>query len=165
MEARDQVASAYEKDRRDVYGYLVMLGLPPEQAQEATQEVYLRMHVAVGRGEVLRNPRAWAFRVAHNLGLTLREKDAASQGLPPEAEARVPDGRRSPERQAIENQRQAALREALETLSPQQKRCLYLRAEGLKYAEIAEATGISISSVNEFVSRALARLRKAVHGT
>jgi RNA polymerase sigma-70 factor (ECF subfamily) len=56
------------------------------------------------------------------------------------------------------------LRDGLEALSPQQRRCLYLRAEGLRYHEIAETLGVSLSTVAEYVSRGIARLRKAVHG-
>ena len=49
------------------------------------------------------------------------------------------------------------------TLSPQQRQCLHLRAEGLVYREIAETMHISISSVREFLGRAIARLQKAVY--
>jgi RNA polymerase sigma-70 factor (ECF subfamily) len=53
---------------------------------------------------------------------------------------------------------------ALESLSPQQRNCLYLRSEGLRYREIAEVIGISSSTVNEFLRRAIARLAEAVNG-
>ncbi len=52
---------------------------------------------------------------------------------------------------------------ALETLSPQQKNCLYLRSQGLRHREIAKVIGISSSTVNEFLRRAIARLAEAVH--
>jgi len=49
---------------------------------------------------------------------------------------------------------------AVESLSEQQKRCLFLRLEGLRYPEIAAAMGISASAVSEFLRRAMARLKK-----
>jgi RNA polymerase sigma-70 factor (ECF subfamily) len=55
------------------------------------------------------------------------------------------------------------LNEAWKTLSPQQRQCLHLRAEGLRYREIAETLGITISSAREFLSRAILRLQRAVH--
>lgn len=39
------------------------LGLPADLAGDVAQEVLVRTTVAVGRGEVLRNPAAWANRV------------------------------------------------------------------------------------------------------
>jgi RNA polymerase sigma-70 factor (ECF subfamily) len=49
---------------------------------------------------------------------------------------------------------------AVEALSEQQKRCLFLRMEGLRYPEIAAAMGISPSAVGEFLRRAMERLKK-----
>jgi RNA polymerase sigma-70 factor (ECF subfamily) len=66
------------------------------------------------------------------------------------------------EEAALEKERRQRLQRAIEGLSPQQRQCLYLRAEGLRYAEIAQSLGIAVSTVAEFVSRATARLRKEV---
>jgi RNA polymerase sigma-70 factor (ECF subfamily) len=49
---------------------------------------------------------------------------------------------------------------AIEALSEQQRRCLYLRLEGLRYPEIGSALGISASAVGEFLRRAIVRLKK-----
>ena len=159
---QEQVTRAYEDARDDVYRYLLTLGLPPPQAQEAAQEVFLRLYVALQRGDQILNLRAWIFRVAHNLGLDLR---ARQQPLPmePELEAALHDHARSAEWTMIERERMELLAGAWKTLSPQQRQCLHLRAEGLRYREIAGAMGISISSVREFLGRAITRLRKAVH--
>ena len=40
---------------------------------------------------------------------------------------------------------------AVTGLSEQQKRCLFLRMEGLRYPEIGSALGISASAVGEFL--------------
>lgn len=159
---QEQVTRAYEDARDDVYRYLIILGLSPPQAQEATQEVFLRLYVALEKGSEVQNVRAWIFRVAHNLGVDLRTKKQ-HQNLEPELEAVLRDGSRSVEMDLIEKERMAQLGEAWKTLSPQQRHCLHLRAEGLRYREIAETLGISISTVREFLSRAILRLRKAVY--
>jgi RNA polymerase sigma-70 factor (ECF subfamily) len=49
---------------------------------------------------------------------------------------------------------------AVQGLSEQQKRCLFLRMEGLRYPEIGSTLGISPSAVGEFLRRAMARLKK-----
>ena len=69
MTLQDQVAQLFEEARDDVFRYLLNLGLYPPQAQEATQEVFLRLYPALKKGEEIQNPRGWIFRVAHNLGL------------------------------------------------------------------------------------------------
>jgi RNA polymerase sigma-70 factor (ECF subfamily) len=49
---------------------------------------------------------------------------------------------------------------AVEGLSEQQRRCLFLRMEGLRYPEIGSTLGISASAVGEFLRRAMVRLKK-----
>jgi RNA polymerase sigma-70 factor (ECF subfamily) len=52
----------------------------------------------------------------------------------------------------------------VEGLSDQQRRCLHLRLEGLRYPEIGSILGISASAVGEFLRRAIVRLKKVHHG-
>jgi len=161
MNLQEQVTRAYEETREDVYHYLLRFGLSPAEAQETAQEVFLRLYSAMRQGEAIRNLRAWAFRVAHNLGANHRAARDRWMPLDPALEARLPDAGPGPEAVAIDRQRARRIQEALAELSPQQRKCLYLRAEGLRYREIAETIGIGLSSVSEFVTRALVRLRKA----
>jgi RNA polymerase sigma-70 factor, ECF subfamily len=163
MTAQDQVIQAYEDAREDVYHYLLRLGLDAGQAQEATQEVFLRLFLVLGKGETVRNPRAWAFRVAHNLGLNLRRERNHIRAFDRTLAAAVPDDRPGPEAHAIARQRAEMMERALAELSPQQRQCLHLRAEGLRYHEIAATIGIGVSTVGEFLSRAMTRLRSIVH--
>lgn len=159
---QEQVTRAYEDARDDVYRYLIMLGLPPPQAQEATQEVFLRLYVTLEKGSDVQNIRAWIFRVAHNLGVDMHAKKQF-QPLEPALEAVLRDGSRGVEMDLIEKETMTQIGEAWKTLSPQQRQCMHLRAEGLRYREIAEAMDISISTVRAFLSRAILRLRKAVY--
>ena len=63
----------------------------------------------------------------------------------------------------IERERMKQIGDAWKTLSAQQRQCLYLRAEGLKYREIGEVLGISISTVREFLTRAIGKLQRAAY--
>ena len=58
-------------------------------------------------------------------------------------------------------ERRSRLRTEIERLSVQQRACLELRAQGLRYREIGEIIGISTSAVGEFLRRAIERLREA----
>ncbi len=161
-ELEQQVTLAFETARDDVFRYLLTLGLAPPEAQEATQEVFLRLFLALRKGDAIQNTRAWVFRVAHNLGLDWRAKERA-QRLEPHIELLMRDTRPGADANLIEREKMNRLREAWKTLSAQQRECLYLRGEGLKYREIGEALGISISSVREFLTRAITKLRRAAY--
>ena len=155
-----QVAQLFEESRDDVYRYLMTLGLTPPRAQDATQEVFLRLYAALKRGEEIDNTRAWVFRVAHNWGLKVRARHAAENPFDPELEARLAAPAHDAEHDLLERERMTRFHRAVEGLSEQQKRCLLLRMEGMRYPEIAAAMGISASSVGEFLRRAMARLKK-----
>jgi RNA polymerase sigma-70 factor, ECF subfamily len=158
-----QVTQAFEDARDDVFRYLITLGLYPPQAQDATQEVFLRLYVEMKKGEQIRNVRAWVFRVAHNLGLQMRAKEDTLRPFDPGIEESLRDTSQTPEFGLIERERMLRLHSAMEALSPQQRQCLQLRAQGLRYHEIAETIGIGVSTVSEFLRRAIQRLRKATH--
>ena len=157
------VAALFEDARDDVYRYLLLIGLHPPQAQEATQEVFLRLYTTLLKGTDILNHRAWIFRVAHNYGLKVRANQGRTQAFDPALEQKLSSSEPGPELSVIDRERMANLHNAIESLSEQQRRCLMLRMEGLRYPEIGEALGISASTVGEFLRRALTRLRKASH--
>ena len=157
---QDQVAQLFQEARDDVYRYLLSLGLHPPQAQEAAQEVFLRLYVTLKKGEDIQNPRGWIFRVAHNLGLKIRAKQSAAAPFDPEIEMRLRSPDLNPEQSLLEREQSNRFHQAVQGLSEQQRRCLLLRLEGLRYPEIASALGISASAVGEFLRRAIARLKK-----
>ena len=159
-ELQDRVAKFFEESRDDVYRYLLTLGLHPPRAQEAVQEVFLRLYTALKKGEDIQSLRGWVFRVAHNHGLKLRERQASEAPFEPALEMRLASKADDPERALIERERMAQFHRAVEGLSEQQRRGLFLRMEGLRYPEIGAALGISASAVGEFLRRAMLRLKK-----
>ena len=163
MTLRDQVARFYEETRGDVYRYLLTVGLHPPQAQEAAQEVFLRLYVTLKKGEVIQNQRAWVFRVAHNLGLKVRARQDTEPPYDPKIEVRLVDPELNPEQSLLARERAQRFHQAIEGLSDQQRRCLYLRLEGLRYTEVGAVLGISPSAVGEFLRRAVVRLKKVTH--
>src|SRR5450755_3388487 len=76
---QDQVGRLFEEARDDVYRYLLTLGLHPPRAQEAAQEVFLRLYTTLCKGEEIQNPRAWICRVAHSPGLKIRARQKAEE--------------------------------------------------------------------------------------
>src|SRR5579885_3620597 len=159
MSLRDRVAQLFEEAREDVYRYLLTLGLYPAQAQEA----FLRLYVTLRKGEDIQNCRAWIFRVAHNLGLKIRARESNQAPFDPDLEGKLAGSELNPEENLLERERMLRFHRGVEGLSEQQRRCLHLRLEGLRYPEIGTILGISPSAVGEFLRRALVRLRKVNH--
>ena len=160
MTLQDQVAQLFMEARDDVYRYLLSLGLYPPQAQEGAQEVFLRLYVTLKKGEKIQNPRAWIFRVAHNLGLKIRARQSSQAPFDPDFEAQLTGPELNPEQSLLEREQTVRFNRGVQQLSEQQRRCLLLRLEGLRYPEIGSVLGISTSAVGEFLRRAIARLKK-----
>ena len=158
---QDQVAQLFLEARDDVYRYLLSLGIHPPQAQEGAQEVFLRLYATLRKGEKIQNPRAWIFRVAHNLGLKIRARQNTRVPFDANLESQIADSTLNPEQSLLEREQALRFHQAVQRLSDQQRRCLFLRMEGLRYPEIASALGISASAVGEFLRRAIARLKKS----
>jgi RNA polymerase sigma-70 factor (ECF subfamily) len=157
---QEQVTRLFEESRDDVYRYLLTLGLHPARAQEAAQEVFLRLYATLQKGEEIQNPRGWIFRVAHNLGLKIRARQNSETPFDAEVGAKYAIQSETPESELLERERMMRFHNAVEGLSEQQRRCLFLRLEGLRYPEIGLAMGISASAVGEFLRRAMVRLKK-----
>src|SRR6476469_10070794 len=118
---QDQVSRLFEEARDDVYRYLLTLGLYPPQAQEATQEVFLRLYATLRKGEEIRNHRAWIFRVAHNLGLKIRARQNPLVAFDPELATHLPSREADPEHSLLDRERMLRFHHAVEGLSDQQR--------------------------------------------
>jgi RNA polymerase sigma-70 factor (ECF subfamily) len=162
MTVHEQVEQIYEAERENIYSYLLYFGVPAGRAQELAQDSFLKLYLKMSRGEVIDNPRAWLYRVAHNFALRAHEREPVFDELDPNVTRNdvAPD----PEKTLIERQRHLALEQAIRGLSAQQRNCLHLRVQGLRYREIADVIGISTSAVGEFLRRAVIRLKEALDG-
>jgi RNA polymerase sigma-70 factor, ECF subfamily len=155
------VVGHFEQFRAPLLRYTLSLGLAVQDGEEITQEVFLALFQHLLLGKCQRNLRGWIFRVAHNLALKRRQ---AKQRLRehPECERLATDGQvdssPNPEEQVLAAQRQQRLLAALDTLPEHDRACLRLRAEGLRYREIARVLGISLGTVSISLTRSLARL-------
>ncbi len=160
-----KVAELFELLRDPLYRYLCrLIGKRPE-AEDLTQETFLRLFDALQKGHAMGNVRPWLYRVAHNLAIDwLRQQGRLEQieedTLP---FAAVVDAAPSAEQRLLAHERHHRLQVVLSGLSPQQRHCLFLRAEGLSYREVGEVLGISISSVATFLGRAIKHIAEEVN--
>ena len=165
MTPKEFVSRAYAENRNVVYRYLVALGLRPSAAQDLTQEVFLKLYVAVGNSKRIQNARAWMFTVASHLALNHLRAENCQFSLSGDDVARWLESQAQPgvdpEKVILDRERAVRLQEAISSLSPQQRICLHLRAEGFRYREIAKTLGVSVPTVGEFLRRAISKLRRA----
>src|SRR5262249_177228 len=136
--------------------------------EEITQEVFLSLFLHLRDGKPRSNIRGWIFRVAHNLGLKRREKNHRALKIVVNSdecsmESKL-DGSPNPEEHFSSPHRLKRLLAVLNALAEQDRRCLYLRAEGLRYREIAQILGMSLGGVALSLAQSLERLARANRG-
>jgi RNA polymerase sigma-70 factor (ECF subfamily) len=162
----ERVLALYQAHRENIYRFLVGQGLKPSNAQEVTQDVFVDLYIALGKGADVKSEQAWLYTVAGRAAVDYwrREgrvkwveldavKNAAASGstqLNPEAET----GRR---------ERMAQVASSLARLPKEQRLCIHLRMQGLRYREIAKILRVSTSTAAEWLASAVERLRGEHH--
>lgn len=147
-----------------VYRLAVRMLKDTAEAEDVSQEVFLRMHRSFDRYDPTRPLAPWVSRTAYHACLRRLEVAGAPRRTAcsdPEALAAVPDERDpGPEVRAAAGEASAMLLRALEELPAQDRALLDLRyREGLSDAELAEATGMPVNTVKTRIFRARGRLR------
>lgn len=163
-EIEREILEHFNEYRNPLLRYTSSFGICMHDAEEVIQEVFLALfrHLQLGRSR--KNLRGWIFRVAHNLALKQRFADKLHRDrieLDETAAERQSDPAPTPEEHLTAAQRRLRLLVVVEALPDVDRSCLRLRAEGLRYREIASVLGISLGSVSMSLSRSLARLARA----
>ena len=151
----------FQEHHHELYRYLVRLTGDPDRAADAVQEAFARM---VEQPPANRDPRAWLYTVATNVVRDVARTRKRRMKLLADSPGRVPVGDRVPEPDRIleQDERQRAVRTALQALSPRDRTVLLMREEGFKHREIAEAVGTTTGSVGTIIARALDKLASAL---
>ena len=163
-EIERQVMELFEQLRKPLLRYALSFGIPVQDAEEVIQEVFLALFRHLQLRKSRKNLRAWIFRVAHNLALKQRHANrrsgdqTACDWLIAEKQC---DAAPNPEEQLSSAQRRQRLLAVVNALPDPDHGCLRLRAEGLRYREIAAILGMSLGAVSMSLARSLARLIRA----
>lgn len=156
----EEVTDLFEQLRDPLLRYLLSAGLSAADGEEVTQEVFLALFRHLKEGKPRDNLRGWVFRVGHNLAMKVRRRKGT--GTTP-VEGGV-DGGPDPEQQAQRTQLQRRLWAVICALPKQDRACLELRAERLRYREIAEILGMSLGAVALSLERSLGKLSRVREG-
>lgn len=158
----ERVAEVFELLRVPLYQYLMAVFGNPAEAEDLTQECFLRLYSSLQDGQTICDVRFWVFRVAHNLAMDRRKHE---QFLAPlsadtwdELVSLLPDTGLNPEQDMLRREKFSRLFEGLKRLSLHERQALYLRSRGFKYGEIAEIMNVGSSTVGEFLRRGIRKL-------
>jgi RNA polymerase sigma-70 factor (ECF subfamily) len=156
--AGERLSELFEEHGRMVYGLCRLLLRDGDEAEDATQQVFLSAHRNMLSGTEPRQPAAWLVTIARNechgrirarmatpLALVVDERDAVAADVEDVAG----------ERAEIE-----ALCTALAELPRQQREAIVLREfYGLSYEEVRAALGVTDGAVESLLFRARKRLQ------
>jgi RNA polymerase sigma-70 factor (ECF subfamily) len=121
------------------------------EAEDATQETFLRAYRAVRRLDPQRPPGPWLKKIAVNVCLNRLERRHPSLL---EDEAILPSPEPGPEMQAIQRERSRDIQQALLSLPPRYRAAVELRHfQELDYAEMAEVLQCPLSRVKSDLFR------------
>jgi RNA polymerase sigma-70 factor (ECF subfamily) len=160
----EEVMLLFDRCAPPLLRYVSSFGLRSEEAEDVVQEVFLSLfrHLHLGRSRS--HLRGWLFRVAHNLALKQRARvwrRRANRCWDDTAVAQCADPAPDPESRLAQSERRQHLTSVLHALPARDRRCIVLRAQGLRYREIAEVLGISLGAVAKSLTRAITRLVNA----
>lgn len=132
-------------------------------AEDATQETFLRAYQGLRRFQH-GNVRGWLMRIAKNVCIDIWRKQrpetqAAEVGLAD------PPGPVSLDHLAEVNRAMEKVHEEMQSLSPDQRRCLEMKMEGYSYEETAQRTGLSLDAVKSHLQNGRRMLWLRVQGT
>ena len=164
--ARGETPALAELIRRHqtrLYNLAYRLLKDPLDAEDALQEVFIKVFEHAARFEPRATVGAWLNRITANHCLNLLRARHPQESLDQEDSIDVPDLSASP-LEALEHQNLARRLEELLALLPEnQRRALILKRFGeLSYQEIGEEMGLSAQAVDGLLKRARQFLKKAL---
>ena len=146
-----------------VRGYLLAMVRRADVAEDLTQETFCRAWQARDRYREEGHARAYLLRIADRLARDLGRRSGKERTIDADGwEQFEPTAREAePAEKLQQTEAIAQLNEALETLSPVQRRVLLLRYYGqLSFSEIAQITDCPLSTALSHCHRGLKSLRK-----
>lgn len=152
-----------------IFGYVYRSMGDPARAEELTQEVFLKAFLHLRRTVAETTFKAWIYRIATTTCLDAQRAAARRPVAVHEDEALALLADRAagdPEQRLIQHEQSRAVRRTLDALPAPYRQALILRQlQGLSYAEIGEALGISVEAVTSLIHRARQSFRAAYNRT
>jgi len=156
----------YDRYSGRIYNFALRFLKNSEAAEDATQEVFVKMirHASQFQGDAKLS--TWLFSITANWCRDyLRKADNKSKESDDVLVTLPAPLDQSPDRNLEQRENEERIQRAMKALTPEQREAILLsRYQGLSYAEIAQISGCSEGAVKTRVFRAMETLKKALLG-
>ncbi len=162
MQAGEQAALAelYRRTRTAVYGLALSYLKHTHDAEDVTQDTFVRVWERIPQYQPRGTPLAWVLTIARNLSLMKLRERGKTEELEPEAWERI-----AVDSPLVTAEDRQVLQAALAALSDEERQVVTLHAvTGWKHKEIAALLELPLSTVLSKYRRALQKLRAILEG-
>ncbi len=154
VEAYNRLVSRWEKR---IYNYVLRLVNDSEDAQDLSQDVFLKAYQSLRKLDDPARFSGWLYRIAHNESYSLLRKRKPETEVVDQPPPSAPRSRMLPVETSL------AVNAALERLSPDQREAVVLKVyQGFKFDEIAGILECPVSTVKSRVYTALDLLKQTL---
>jgi len=164
------MAAFFEHYFDRVFGLVFRLLGDRTAAEDVTQEVFYKVYRSAHQLDPARDPGPWITAIAYNACRDLWRSGAHRMGRKshsveddPVVASRLTTGTNDPERDALRNERERLVQQAIAALpEPLRTAIVLYDYEGLSHQQIADLAGIQHAAARKRYSRALAALAETL---
>lgn len=165
-DTHDQFEAIVRTYERRVYNLACQMLGDPEEARDATQEIFLRVHQNLESFRFEAKFSTWLYRLAMNYLLNyrkrwLRTRFERLEELMAGRRTEPVHAGRAPDQYVLDREKADIVRQAIGKLSPKLRAALVLKdLQGLSYSEITDILGVTEGTVASRLSAARSRLAR-----
>ena len=149
----------YNQYYNRVLMHILLLTGDRQAAEDIVQETFIKLYKGPPNHS---NVAGWLMKVSTNLAYNhIRREKKVKKMDNMQIES---DNVISIEDAAIKNTEVRYVRSILDGMKPRDRICLVLKFSGYKYNEIAEITGIRVSTIGKVISRAITKFKGKIEG-
>jgi len=156
----------YKKASGFVYNVALSVTNNKSDADEITQDVFIKIYKNIGKFRSLSSIKTWIYRIAVNTAINHKkasQKHTENREDPETAFRSIAAKERVRDNVAKKDAKER-ISKLLTILNPDQRACILLREiEGLDYKEIANVLGVNINTVRTRLKRARRKLILAAY--
>ena len=152
-DATNLVTALFDRMYTKFFRYVLKSTANTHLAEDLVQDAFMLLYKTLRSGKDIEKPEAWTMCVLRR---------AASRQIQELSNYEQLDETSFAQNWLEESTDISEIRSLLSCLSRREEEVLLLRLEAMKYREIADQLGISMTSVNTLLARALQKLQKAV---
>lgn len=155
---RQAFESVYKATSKFVYSVIFRMVHNRQEAEEITQDVYIKVYKYLPQFERRSSFKTWLYRIAYNTTLDNRKKKSNFRTESLDAEVlpdRVAHVSSNVHSHMHQKDSESKLQELLSHLTEDQRMCIILREiQGLHYDEIAKVLNLNLNTVRSRLKRA-----------